>query len=370
MLAGTLAAATSVAGAQAKGFSVLHSFASGSDGAYPEAGLLRDRAGNLYGTTANGGTSNDGTVFRLGADGKEKVLYSFGGSADDGADPLSSLIEDKAGSLYGTTKYGGTGNAGTVFRLGRNGSETVIYSFTGGSDGANPSAGLTRHAGKLYGTAQSGGASGRGVVFSLASDGTETVLYSFTGGDDGGTPFAGLIVDRADNLYGTTYEGGTYGQGTVFEISASGAESVLHAFTGGSDGGRPGAAVTADRDGNLYGTTLLGGADDSGTVFKLAPDGTETVLHSFTGSDGANPYCDLVLGAKGNLYGTTSISGIDAGGTVFKLAPDGTLSTLHTFTGAGGANPEAGLIEANGRLYGTTPISGAYGYGIVFGLKE
>lgn len=367
----TIALAGFVHAAQAKDFSVLYSFAGAPDGAYPEASLLRDAAGNLYGTTETGGANDAGTVFRLAAHGGESVLYSFGGTGD-GANPVSSLIADKTGNLYGTTENGGTGGGGTVFRLAPDGTETVLYSFTGGSDGGSPSAGLTRKSGSLYGTTVSGGAGDKGVVFRLAPNGKETVIHSFTGGNDGSEPFAGLLANKAGRLTGTTYTGGAYDHGTVFRISPDGSETVLYAFSGGSDGGSPAGAVVADGRGNLFGTTLLGGTNDSGTVYKLTPDGSETVLYSFTGqTDGADPSCGLVFDASGNLYGTTPVSQADSDGAVFKLSPKGKLTVLHAFSGAGGAGPVAGLIaDEKGQLYGTTPISGAYGYGVVFELKE
>jgi uncharacterized repeat protein (TIGR03803 family) len=352
-------------------FKVLYAFEGGTDGSYPEASLIRDRAGNLYGTTEYGGTYDAGTIFRLAPHGAESVLHSFGG-AGDGENPTANVVADKAANLYGTTQNGGAGNAGTVFKLAPDGTETVLYSFRGGSDGANPPAGLIRSAGILYGTTQAGGSGGEGVVFRLAPNGTETVLHAFTGGADGGQPLAGLLSDGSGSLYGTTYLGGANGQGTVYEIAPNGTETVLYSFAGGSDGAKPAASLILDENGNLYGTTVLGGVHDAGTVFKLAPDGTERVLYSFTGgNEGANPSCSLVLDAAGNLYGTTPVSGIDGSGAVFKLAPDGTVTVLHAFSGSGGADPGAGLIvDDKGHLYGTTPESGRYGYGIVFKLRK
>jgi uncharacterized repeat protein (TIGR03803 family) len=339
---------------------VLYSFTGGADGAYPEAGLIRDKAGNLYGTTAGGGAHayDYGVVFKLGATGTQTVLHSFTGRAD-GANPFAGLIEDASGNLYGTTYYGanpacnvGLG-CGTVFTLIRCDSEPsgyefkVLYSFTGGADGGSPQAGLLRDAaGNLYGTTDLGGAESEacsgfghacGVVFKLSPTGTESVLHTFTGGADGANPYAGLTQDAAGNLYGTASGGGSsacnppYGCGVVFKLSPTGPDfTVLHSFTGGADGQLPLAGLVRDAAGNLYGTTAFGGASDNGVVFKLSTTGIEMVLHSFTGgADGAQPYAGLILDLAGNLYGTTKYGGDNSStcykgtcGVVFRLAPN------------------------------------------------
>lgn len=358
-------------GAQATKFKVLYSFAGGSDdGEYPQASLLRDKMGNLYGTTYAGGDNDFGTVFRIAPNGAETLLYSF--DATNGAYPTDNLVADASGNLYGTTTEGGAKNSGTIFKLAPDGTLSLLYSFRGGKDGGSPYAGLLRKKDTLYGTAQSGGASGREVVFQLASNGTETVIHSFAGGKDGAGPYAGLNSDKAGNFYGTTYLDGANNKGTVYKVTRDGRATVIHAFAGGSDGASPFGALVADRKGNLYGTTQQGGTSDAGTVFKIAPDGTESVLYSFTGgSDGADPSCTLVLDATGNLYGTTTLSEDDGAGTVFKLTTGGAIKVLHSFTGAGGAQPSAGLIaDESGNFYGTTPLSGNLGYGVVFQIRE
>jgi uncharacterized repeat protein (TIGR03803 family) len=252
------------------------------------------------------------------------VLHTFNGSPTDRAIPgAAHLIGDSAGNLYGTTESGGASGAGVVFKLNKTG-ETVLYSFTGGADGWSPVAGLIRDsAGNLYGTTFGGGArfgeSGSGVVFKLDTTGTETVLYSFTGGADGGSPAAGLIRDSAGNLYGTTELGGVSGAGVVFKLDTTGTETVLHSFTG-PGGENPYAGLIADSAGNLYGTTYGGGASGSGVVFKLDTTGTETVLYSFTGgADGGSPVAGLIRDSAGNLYGTTYEGGTSDAGVVFKL---------------------------------------------------
>jgi uncharacterized repeat protein (TIGR03803 family) len=384
----------------------LYSF-TGSDGANPNAGLIADPAGNLYGTTQLGGANPScnqapgcGTVFQLTPSGSLTVLHSFAGS--DGEEPFAGLIADAAGNLYGTTWGGGDSGRGAVFQLDPSGTLTMLYSFTGGSDGQRPVTGLLADAaGNLYGTAHSGGDGGYGTVFQLDPSGTLTVLYSFTGGSDGRYPDSGLLADAAGNLYGTTREGGdlascnspnTHGCGTVFQLTPSGILTVLHRFAG-SDGSRPGdwAGLLADAAGNLYGTTSAGGDRTScaaqfiegcGTVFQLMPSGALTVLYSFTGgSDGGDPTAGLIADTAGNLYGTTLEGGATGScnrpygcGTVFQLTPSGTLTVLHTFTGSDGAGPEAGLIaDAAGNLYGTTHSGGAgtscvQGCGTVFEL--
>jgi uncharacterized repeat protein (TIGR03803 family) len=379
--------------AAAQEFTPLYSF-TGSDGANPEASLIADPAGNLYGTTRFGGATTTegcrplgcGTVFQLTPSGSLNVLHSFTGS--DGAYPYAGLLADAAGNLYGTTWDGGDNGRGTVFQLDPSGALTVLHSFTGGSDGQRPVTGLLADAaGNLYGTAHSGGDGGFGTVFQLDPSGSLTVLYSFTGDSDGQYPDSGLIADAAGNLYGTTRgELGAMGScplgcGTVFQLTPSGTLNVLHSFTG-NDGSHPVAGLLADAAGNLYGTTSAGGVGTSctfiggcGTVFQLTPSGALNVLYNFTGgSDGGNPDAALIADAAGNLYGTTQNGGASAScnrpygcGTVFQLDTSGTLTALHIFTGSDGAYPPAGLLaDTAGNLYGTT-YGGGTGTGCIGG---
>jgi uncharacterized repeat protein (TIGR03803 family) len=366
-----------------------------SDGSYPEAGLIMDTAGNLYGTTDAGGANGQGTVFKLAPGGTETVLYSFCEQSNcaDGQYPSAGVIMDAEGNLYGTTFNGGAYSQGTVFKLPPGGTETVLYSFCQQSDctdGANPFGGLIMDAqGNLYGTTRAGGgnggANGGGTIFKLAPNGTETVLYSFCAQSnctDGATPFAGLIMDAQGNLYGTTELGGTHGNGTVFKVPHGGTETVLYSFcaqTDCTDGGNPVAGLILDTAGNLYGTTEAGGANGFGTVFKVTPGGTETVLYSFCAqssqsyscTDGESPQAGLILDAAGNLYGTTRAGGASGGGAVFKLAPGGTETVLYSFCAQSnctdGDYPIASLImNAAGNLYGTTRTggNGTTGYGM------
>lgn len=361
--------------AQAQTFSVLYAFAGEADGGYPYAGLIRDAKGNLYGTTYYDGASGLGTVFKLDNTGKERVLYSFTGIGGDGANPFGGLVRDTKGNLYGTTLGGGSGY-GTVFTLDRTGKETVLYRFPGtGTDGASPLAGVVRDRnGNLYGTTYYGGA-GYGTAFKLDTTGKETVLWSFTGDPDGAYPWAGLVPDAQGNLYGITSAGGAFNCscGMVFKLDNTVKETVLYGFIGGGYGALPVYGyLIRDAKGNLYGTTSEGGATFHGTVFALDKTGNETVLYSFTGigGDGAYSYAGVVRDTKGNLYGTTLGGGASGWGTVFKLDKTGKETVLHSFAySTDGALPYAGLVrDSAGNLYGTTNVGGASGAGTVFKL--
>ena len=323
---------------------LLHAFAGGSDGGFPFGGLLADASGNLYGTTS-GYYGSVGTVFKLAPDGTNRVLYTFKDHSK-GWIPFSELIADQNGNLYGTTYVGGDmscGNygCGTVFRVTPNGKETVLHAFHGAPDGAYLLEGLVRDGkGNLYGVTYSGGTGtncsidmfGCGTVFQIAPDGTESVLYNFQGGSDGAGPRDTLLMDTSGNLYGTTEYGGNCGQnnlcGTVFELAPDGTETVLYRFQGNNDGANPYGGVVMDAGGNLYGTTAIGGGGcqvnyGCGTVFRLAPDGTETVLQSFLlKSGGQAPEASLVEGKNGNLYGTTVAGGRYNKGVVFSVTPN------------------------------------------------
>ncbi len=299
--------------------SVFYSFAS-----TPWAGLIQAGDGDFYGTTATGGTNGRGTVFEMTSSAIETVLFSF---PTGGSEPYTGVIQGSDGNFYGTTGANGSSDDGTVFEITSGGSETVLHTFpkTGTTDGQTPYAGVIEGSdGSFYGTTYNGGTNGLGTVFKVTSTGTETVLYSFAGGSgDGEHPYAGLIQGSDGNFYGTTYQGGASGLGTVFKITSGGTETVLYSFAGGSsDGSYPEAGLIQGSDGNFYGMTYLGGASNDGTVFKVTSSGTETVLHTFAGgsSDGANPWANLVQGSDGNLYGTTYAGGTSGYGTFFKLA--------------------------------------------------
>lgn len=380
------------------------------DGAAPDASLVADRQGNLYGTTAAGGTGKCfgrddvgcGTVFELsppatrGDAWTETVLYSFK-PGSDGVAPTATLIFDPQGNLYGTTTSSGT-DCGTVFKLAPPTTEgdpwtlSVIYTFTGGTDGCLPSGGLVRDkAGNLYGATIERGGFGEGTAFQLTPPTTkggawtETTLHSFSDTNgDGAYPVGNLILGNGGDLYGVTYQGGGSGQnGAVYRLTkargGAWSEELLHSFKGGSDGKYPLASLVFDGSGNLYGITNLGGSLSAcggygcGTVFRLARPQTKgpwtkTVLYNFVnGSDGADPLGGLVFDRKGNLYGTTSYTGGygNGRGAVFELSPPAkqgdpwTETTLHDFTGGrDGSTPRASLIFGKGgALYGTTALT-------------
>ncbi len=351
----------------------LHTFSgSGSDGANSYARLVRDSAGNLYGTTAGGGAFHQGIVFRVDASGNETVLYNFTGGTD-GGNPRSGLLRDTAGNLYGITAGGGKGQ-GVVFKLDPNGVETVLHALTM-AEGSGSASGLTLDSsGNFYGTTELGGAYNQGVAFKLDASGNYSVLHSFGkhASLDGSQPYAGLVRDAAGNLYGTTFGGGRYGQGTVYKVDASGNESVIYSFRGGSDGSSPSSTLVLDQAGNLYGTTDNGGTGNLGTVFKVAPSGIEKVLHRFGSvNDGASPFVGLVKDGAGNLYGVTDGGGVYGHGSVFRVDNSGSETVLYSFAGSSdGARPEAALWrDAAGNLYGTTLDRGSgHDAGTVFEL--
>jgi uncharacterized repeat protein (TIGR03803 family) len=388
----------------AQTYKELYSFKGSPDGAFPYSGVIRDSKGNLYGTSPGGGIGNFvcgklpcGVVFKVDSTGKETVLYSFCSQSNcsDGYSPSGRLSHDAKGNLIGTTAYGGTYGHGTVFKLSKTGKETVLYSFCSHPnsclDGAYPNGELIQDSeGNLYGTTRGGGASNLwGTVFKLSKTGKETVLYSFCSTNncaDGAQPSWGVIQDAEGNLYGTT-DGGGGVWGTVFKLSKTGKETVLHSFTGGPDGGESLGGLIQDLKGNLYGTSFDGGTYGRGNVFKLSREQNghwkETVLYSFNGPDGYYPSSGVIQDAKRNLYGTTSLggrTGCGSGGcgVVFELSSAGKETVLHSFTGSDGDNPGGGLVEDDaGNLYGVTGLGGdiscadgtGQGCGVVFKLS-
>jgi uncharacterized repeat protein (TIGR03803 family) len=308
------------------------------------------------------------------------VVYSFAGG-NDGANPQAGLLK-VTGVLYGTTASGGANGHGTVFAIPSFRPEITLYSFAGYPyDGADPAASLINVNGTLYGTTYAGSANNDGTVFSITPSGTETVLHSFAGSPYDGAHPAGLINVKG-TLYGTTASGGANDLGTVFSLAPtpSGTETTLYSFAGGNDGASPKAGLINVK-GTLYGTTSLGGANcgssgGCGTVFAITPSGAETVLYTFGGgTDGRYPVAGLI-NVKGKLYGTTFLGGANCGtrggcGTVFAVTPSGAEAVLHSFAGGSdGANPHAGLINVKGTLYGTTSSGGGNGDGTVFAIPS
>lgn len=352
-------------------FKSLYSFKGNPDGQNPYAGLVVLN-GTLYGTTELGGKNDFGVAYKVSTAGAERVLHTFGGaSVFDGSDPYGALIVVN-GALYGTTYYGGPPGAtgyGSVYKVSPSGVEHIVCGFKDMADGAFPYAGVVAVSGTLYGTTYQGGKHDYGTVYTCTMSGAEHVLHSFTGAPDGAFPYAPLAV-LSGALYGTTYQGGTKsssGYGTVYKVTPSGSEHVLHRFAGTPDGAYPHAGLLALK-GTLFGTTSGGGAYGNGTVFKVSPSGTERVLYSFKGSpDGAGPYAGMIA-VNGTLYGTTESGGEYNQGTVYKVTTTGVEDVLHSFTGAApdGSDPLGGLVLLKGALYGTTFYGGKSGDGIVF----
>jgi len=399
-LATALAAAVmATESAQAQTFATLHEF-DDTDGSNAYAGLVQATNGNLYGTTTEGGANNSslctgdapgcGTVFKITPTGMLITLYSFCAQSNctDGAGPTARLIQAANGNLYGMTFFGGAGSCvsgginygcGTVFEITPTGTLTTLHSFNG-TDGERPEGALVQSAnGNFYGTTSLGGTNGSGTVFEMTSSGILTTLHDFCQGacTDDGSPRGELVLATNGYFYGTTSENVTSGtnvsDGTVFKISPTGTLTTLHSFDG-TDGSTPFDTLIQGTDGNLYGTTLQGGASTAcsfgcGTVFKMTQAGTLTTLHSFDGTDGSLPYAGLVQATDGNFYGTTNGGGANGDGTVFEITPTGTLTTLHSFDDTDGDEPFAGLVQdTNGTLYGTTEFGGNHN-GTVFSLS-
>ncbi|MGC2111792.1 MAG: choice-of-anchor tandem repeat GloVer-containing protein [Candidatus Korobacteraceae bacterium] len=386
--------------AHAQTFQVIHDFTDGADGALPDAGLIMDSQGNLYGTTYIGGTGCSpygcGVVFQMSHNSSGwtlTTLYSFQGSPD-GAGPDAAVFFGPDGNLYGTTTNGGVSPGcgtypacGTVFSLrppsslSNNWTEAVLYRFkTRALDADQPFAQVVFDgAGNMYSTTPYGGSSRCqcGAVYKLTRSATgwkESILYSFRDGTDGKWPFGGLAIDSAGNLYGTTSQGGATGLGTVFQLSPSGSGwtvTTLYSFQD-QDGGQVNGSLVFDQCGNLYGATLYGGNGGGGTVFKLTPTSSGWVyamLYALVGNGG--PGEQLTIDLAGNIYGTTAYDGAYSDGNVFKLSPssDGwTYTSLYDFTGGtDGDLPISNVtLDASGNLYGTTYSGGAHDEGVVW----
>lgn len=338
----------------------------GANGAVPYAGLV-DVKGTLYGTTSTGGRGG-GVVFKITPAGAEKVLYSFNGGKN-GSAPYAPLILAN-GALFGTTIAGGSASCGIVFKVTLAGAEEALHSFRNNTDGCLPEAPLLGVNGTLYGTTRNGGTHSDGTVFRITMSGSEKVLYAFKGSpyNDAGSPTAGL-TDQKGVLYGTTNGGGPKQEGTVFKVTFSGSEKVLHAFDG-SDGNGPLSRLLAV-NGILYGTTSSGGAKNLGTVFAVNTSGAVKVLHSFRGgADGATPPFGGLVNVKGTFYGVTSLGGTNNAGTIFKITPAGKETVLYSFGGGvDGASPSGTLVSVGNLLFGTTTSGGSNGKGTVYSIQ-
>jgi uncharacterized repeat protein (TIGR03803 family) len=367
-------AATAVA-LPAQTFTSLLSFA-GADGSAPYAGLVQGADGNFYGTTDGGGANFDGTIFKVTPTGTLTTLHNFDGT--DGTHPLAALVLATNGNFYGTTAGGGAYDGGTIFEITASGTLTTLHIFAGPEGGIPEAALIQATNGNFYGTAAGGGGSsacgfgiGCGTVFEITPSGTLTLLHRFTM-IDGGLPFAALIQATNGNFYGTTFLGGAGtacngGCGTIFEITPGGAFETLHSFDV-TDGSYTEAALVQASNGNFYGATHAGGANDYGTIFEITPEGMLTTLHSFNGSDGFEPDAALVQATDGNFYGASGGGPTDYG-TIFEITPRGTLTTLHIFEGPDGAGPNGLVQAASGSFYGTTSSGGgAMEDGTIFNL--
>ncbi len=376
---------------------ILYSF-SGQDGASPASGLIADSAGALYGTTSGGGGPEVGIVFRLAPAGDgsytESVLYAFHAGLD-GANPAASLIMDSTGNLFGTTEHGGSPSSegcGTIFELTPTASgyaERIVHTFHGQPDGCVPDSSLTAgDDGVLYGTTSGGGRFGRGSVFALTPSGSgfiESVVVSLGTHAGGSAPVGGVIRDGAGDLFGVAGSGGANSQyGTAFELQHTGKQyrqvTLVRFHSRDSGAIFPKAGLVGGANGALFGTTYVGGGYGVGVVYELQPSGSgyqETTLYTFgQGGDGsACPLGNLIIDASGALFGSTNYGGPQGGGTVFELSPKGqgyVQTVLHTFGAAGdGAHPVSELLAGkDGALYGTTYAGGASGLGTVFELSR
>ena len=372
--------------------STLYNFGlTSNDGAYPFGGVVRDAAGNFYGTNWSGGGSSNcspyggcGTVFKLDGSGNETILHAFTGNTD-GAGPVASLTMDEAGNLYGTTSAGGisthyAGGAGTVFKITAGGEYSILHKFGGNpTDGAAPRGSLVLDgAGNLYGTTTTGGAYGKGTVFELRTDGRESVLYSFRGKADGAYPGTNLLRDGAGNLYGAANQGGTFGVGVMFKLSLRGVITVLHTFCSSpvcADGEYP-LYIVRDAAGNFYGSTEYGG-NGQGVIFEVSSAGVESTLYSFCPGgvgpgcpDGSGPTRLLVSGS--DIYGAAAGGGNGGAGLVYKLTETGVETVLYSFPAdySQGATPVGVIADSAGNLYGTALNGGSGNAGVVFELAQ
>jgi len=390
---------TATSGEAAVKETTLYSFTGGNDGSFPHAGVIGDGKGNLYGVTSSGGANHSGVIFELRppAEGEtawtQTTLYTFTGG-NDGANPQAALMMDAKGNLYGTTYSGGASGNGVVFKLARlkhkdTWTYRTLWSFTGGNDGGVPVGSLTMDsAGNLYGSTTQGGTGVVGTVFELSPNGkkwSESVLYNFTGNNDGGEPMGNVLLGKDGNLYGTTAGYGEFNYGVVYKLTAQGGGnwgfSVLHAFAGGSDGEVPRDGLIQDANGTLYGATA-GFAESYGNVFQMNTDGSNyNVIYSIIGGQGFTgngPWQTVSMGTDGTIYGTTYADGASSFGEVFQLTPEAgnswTPKVLYTFPGGAGGQYSYSKVwlDKLGRLYGTTyGVAGQGGFfpGTVWRIK-
>ena len=357
----------------------LFNFGSGAGGSNPYATLVADSQGDLFGTTSAGGANGKGSLFEIPANSLvPQTFYSFTGSPD-GSAPNAGVVFDSDGNMFGTTATGGANGKGVVWEVvASTNTLTVIYSFTGGTDGATPAGNLVINAnGDLIGTTTAGGTFNDGTVWAIPS-GTTTALglHQFSGGADGAISYSGVTLDSRGNIYGVAFSGGSHNNGTVFEISTLNTYSVLHTFTGKPDGSKPTGKLVFDAGGNLWGTTSSGGTANDGTVFEITSPNTTistyATIVSFTGAaNGSEPIAGLTLDSHGNLFGSTFIGGAHNVGTIFEIpASSNQLTTLFAFNGPNGDRPYSSLyVDSTGTLIGSTVVGGTAGFGTLFEFK-
>ncbi|NOS70502.1 MAG: hypothetical protein HOP33_11285 [Verrucomicrobia bacterium] len=357
-------------------FTTLISFA-GINGANPKSGLVQSADGDFYGTTEYGGTNNYGTLFRVTPSGSLANPVFF--NHTNGAGPRAGLTKGADGSFYGTAYSGGAQNAGTIFKFTTNGVFSMLASFAN-TNGAYPIADLVPgQDGNFYGTTAIGGTNinSGGAVIKVAPSGVVTPVVSFSTGSTNGDSLYGRVIQTADgNLHGTTYYGGVHGFGTLFKTTTNGNLTSLYSFGGASDGANPFAGLVQGADGYLYGSTYNGGTNGHGTLFRLATNGVFSTLFSFGNTNGANPQAALVSGPDGALYGTTTSGGLFTNalgqgyGTIFKLTTNSVFTSLVSFANTNGAGPQGTLMfGVDGNLYGTTANGGSNDLGVVFRLS-
>lgn len=357
------------------GESPLYAFAGGANGSYPDSGLTEGTDGNFYGTTTYGGASNAGTVYRVSPQGQHTVIYSFTTDPGDGQNPASGLELGSDGVFYATTTSGGAYGQGTFFKITQDGALTNLYSFGANGTGTNPQGITLMPDGNFYGTTTNGGASNLGTVYRMTPEGVHTLLYSFAPGADGQLPAAGLSPYADGYLYGVTYYGGANNRGTIFRIATNGtAYATLYSFgNGASDGQYPGTKLRQTSDGHLYGSTGSGGAFGNGTIFRYSAATGAQIVHSFAGepTDGSLPSSRLRLGADGHLYGVTYYGGRFDAGTFFRLTTAGDYSLLYSFSGGeGGQGPNSSLLTgSDGYFYGTTVTGGPTNNGTIYRIR-
>lgn len=352
--------------------SVIHNF-DGGGGRAPQLAALSaafDEAGRLiciFGTTPYGGSADAGVLFKITPDGNEEVLHSFGATESDGVVPLAGVVSDNIGNLYGTTWSGGQNDNGVVYKIAPDGTETLLHVFAGGEDGGAPYSTLVIDAkGNLLGTTSRGGRRNEGTIFKIAPTGQETILHSFSGWDGAGP--TNISLDDKGAIYGVT--GGD--QGVIYKRTNLRVIEILHRFGGAGDGNYAFGGLVRDVQGNLFGGTQFGGASGNGMIFEFGADGTYKILHSFTGTDGSGSVGALALDGDGTIYGTTRYGGKLNQGAVFSLSPGGQETVLHSFgAGGDGSEPMSGVvIDHDHYLYSATSAGGSGNLGIIFSLKK